>query len=81
MAVPADRRKTMRRKVLDNALIRFGHDSATCAILDLSEAGAALDIGAQTSIPDQFTLVVPRTKTYACNVIWRKPGRIGVSFI
>jgi hypothetical protein len=47
----------------------------------MSEAGAALDIGSQVGIPDQFTLiVVPRKKIYSCAVVWRKDRRIGVAF-
>ena len=71
MAV-ADRRKSARGTVLD---------AVCCSVRDRSEGGAALDIGTQTGIPDQFTLIVPRGKIYPCTVIWRKPGRIGVSFI
>jgi PilZ domain len=77
----ADRRKSVRSTVLDTALIRFGDVSVCCAVRDLSEGGAALDIGKQTGIPNQFTLIVPRGKIYPCTVIWRKTGRIGVSFI
>jgi PilZ domain len=77
----ADRRGAARRKVLDTALIRFGDASVGCVVRDLSDGGAALDIGAQTCIPDQFTLIVPRSKIYSCTVIWRRRGRIGVSFI
>jgi hypothetical protein len=47
----------------------------------MSEAGAALDIGSQIGIPDQFTLiVVPKKKIYSCTVVWRKERRIGVAF-
>ena len=76
-----DRRKAARSKVLDAALIRFGDVSVCCAFRDLSNSGAALDIGKQAGIPDQFTLIVPRGKIYSCTVIWRKGSRIGVSFI
>jgi hypothetical protein len=74
-------RKTSRRRSLDPALIRFGDASASCVVRNLSEAGAALDIGAQVGIPDQFTLiVVPKKKIYSCSVVWRKARRIGVAF-
>ena len=76
-----DRRKAARSKVLDAALIRFGDVSVSCAFRDLSNSGAALDIGKQAGIPDQFTLIVLRGKIYSCTVIWRKGSRIGVSFI
>ena len=77
----ADRRKAARSTVLDTALIRFGDASVCSAVRDLSEGGAALDIGKQRGIPNQFTLIVPWGKIYPCTVIWRKAGRTGVSFI
>ena len=47
----------------------------------MSEGGAALDIGSQVGIADQFTLVVLlQKKIYSCNVIWRKERRMAVQF-
>jgi hypothetical protein len=57
-----DRRKAARSKVLDAALIRFGDVSVSCAVRDLSNSGAFLDIWKQAGILDQFTLIVPRGK-------------------
>jgi hypothetical protein len=77
----ADAGKTKRRRALDTGLIRFGDMSISCVIRNLSEAEAALDIGSQVGIPDQFTLIVaPQKKIYSCAVVWRKARRIGVRF-
>ena len=77
----AEARKTKRRRVLDTGLIRFRDMSICCVVRNLSEAGAALDIGSQVGIPDQFTLiVVPQKKIYSCAAVWRKDRRIGVRF-
>jgi len=78
--IHSDARQTARRQVLDAALIRFGEASVCCAVRNLSDRGALLDIGTQTGIPDQFVLIVPRSKVYSCNVVWRKRGRIGITF-
>jgi hypothetical protein len=43
-------RKTQRRPFLDMGLIRFGDMSICCVVRNLSEAGAALDIGLQLGI-------------------------------
>jgi hypothetical protein len=62
----AEARKTKRRRVLDTGLIRVGDMSICCVVRNLSEAAAALDIGSQVGIPDQFTLiVVPQKKIYS----------------
>ena len=58
----AEARKTKRRRVLDTGLIRYGDMSICCVVRNLSEAGAALDIGSQVGIPDQFTLIVVSQK-------------------
>ncbi|KJC57914.1 hypothetical protein UP10_26745 [Bradyrhizobium sp. LTSPM299] len=79
--VLSDRRKSARKNALDTALIRFGDVSVACVVRDISESGAALRIGAQSEIPDQFKLVVPRSKVFACRVAWRKGGWVGVSFL
>lgn len=80
--IDLDARKNQRNRLLETGLIRFGDLSVCCVLRNLSEAGAALDVGPQSSIPDQFTLiVVPKKKIYSCNVIWRKGTRIGVSFL
>jgi hypothetical protein len=57
-----DARKTKRRHVLDVGLIRLGYMSICCVLRNLSEAGAALDVGSRANIPDQFTLIVVRSK-------------------
>jgi hypothetical protein len=77
----AEARRTKRRRVLDTGLIRFGDMSICCVVRNLSETGAALDIGSQVGIPDQFILiVVPLKKIYLCGAVWRKDRRIGVRF-
>ena len=43
-------RKTQRRPALDMGLIRFGEISMSCVLRNVSEGGAALDIGSQVGI-------------------------------
>lgn len=76
-------RRNGRQRVIEVALIRFGDKSVCCAVRNFSETGAALDIGAHTVIPDQFTLITiaPTKRIYSCNVVWRKERRVGVSFL
>src|ERR1700737_4402452 len=50
----AEARKTKRRRVLNPGLIRFGDMSICCVVRNLSEAGAALDIGSQTGTRHHF---------------------------
>ena len=76
-----DRRKSVRNPSLDNALIRVGDLSLCCVVGNITENGAALKADDPPShIPDQFTLIVPPSKTYSCNVVWRKGAWVGVAF-
>jgi hypothetical protein len=67
---------------IDAALIGFGDVSICYAVCNLSDGAAALDVGEQPGIPDQFTLLVFSKKRglIRVNVMWRKGRRIGVSF-
>jgi PilZ domain len=80
MTVLSDRRKSARRKALDTALVRFGDLSMSCVVQDVSDTGAAVQVPAQSEVPDEFRLVMPRNKTWYCRVIWRQGAWIGVSF-
>jgi hypothetical protein len=76
-----DAQKAQRRPVLDTALIRFGDMSVCCVVRSVSTAGATLDVGPQTELPDLFTLIViPTKKIHSCTVVWRKGQRLGVVF-
>ena len=74
-------RNARRSRVMDLGLVRFGEMSVGCVIRNLTDEGAALDVGPQSDIPDQFTLIVmAKKKIYSCNIVWRKNRRIGVAF-
>jgi hypothetical protein len=77
----AEARNKACRRILETGLIRFGDLSVCCVLRNFSELGAALDVGPESEIPNQFTLIVVRKKKiYSCTVIWRKGTRVGVSF-
>ncbi|SEE52254.1 hypothetical protein SAMN05444164_8450 [Bradyrhizobium erythrophlei] len=77
-----DRRKSVRNPSLDNALIRFGDLALCCIVGDITENGAALKADDPPSpLPDHFTLIVPPSKTYSCNVVWRRGAWVGVVFV
>jgi PilZ domain-containing protein len=74
-------RRSPRRPVLKSGSIRFGDVAVSCVLRNLSPAGAALNVGSQVGIPDQFTLIVhAENKIHSGAVVWRKEKRIGVLF-
>jgi hypothetical protein len=76
-----NRRAVRRRRVLKTATIEFDRRAYSCAVRNLSEAGAALDVPFALAIPHEFTLVMETDQASRhCRVIWRKENRLGVAF-
>jgi hypothetical protein len=76
-----ENRRSSRRRVLKSATIEFDRGAHSCAVRNLSEAGAALDVPCALAIPHEFTLtVVTDQVSRHCRVIWRKENRLGVAF-
>jgi hypothetical protein len=49
----------------------------SCVIANISEIGAKLTIGAHSSVPDEFTLVLRRH----CRIVRRDDGQVAVQFV
>jgi hypothetical protein len=76
-----NRRAVRRRRVLKTATIEFDRRAYRCAVRNLSEAGAALDVPFALTIPHEFTLVMETDQASRhCRVIWRKENRLGIAF-
>jgi hypothetical protein len=70
-----------RRRVLKAGSIQFAGGAIDCTVRNVSETGAALEVVTPLFIPDRFTLAVPTDQlNRPCRIVWRKPGRIGVTF-
>jgi hypothetical protein len=76
-----ENRRAIRRRVLKSATIEFARRAYSCAVRNLSEAGAALDVPYALAIPHEFTLIMETDQASRhCRVIWRKENRLGVTF-
>ena len=74
-------RRTNRRRVLKSAIIEFDRSAYSCAVRNLSEVGAALDVPYAVTIPHEFKLTMHSDQMNRhCRVIWRKENRLGVEF-
>jgi hypothetical protein len=53
-----------------------------CALSDISDAGARIEMDDTESIPDQFMLFLSSTgfPQRACRVVWRNERQLGVKF-
>jgi hypothetical protein len=76
-----ENRRAIRRRVLKGVIIEFDRAAFSCAVRNLSEAGAALDVPYVLAIPHEFTLIMETDQlSRRCRVIWRKENQIGVAF-
>src|SRR3954467_90064 len=74
-------RRTNRRRVLKSATIEFDRSAYSCAVRNLSEVGAALDVPYAVTIPHEFNLTVHSDQmSRHCRAIWRRENRLGVEF-
>lgn len=75
-----DHRSTTRHRVLKAATISFGGGAISCAVRNLSDGGASLEVASPVGIPESIVLELD-SGCRRCRVIWRKEKRIGVRFI
>lgn len=55
--------------------------SHACIVRDISAAGARLLLPEAASVPESFDLSLdPRGDRWACRVVWRQAGEVGVAF-
>jgi hypothetical protein len=77
----AEHRRAPRHNVLKIGSIKFGRQTVSCLIRNLSITGAAIDLSSRSELPERFVLVVPGDGLQlACRTVWRKEHRIGVTF-
>jgi hypothetical protein len=77
----ADVRKKPRRRTLKSGAIILGSRArVTCAIRNLSEAGARLEVAGTFAVPSAFQLAISGLPPRICKVIWRTDKHIGVEF-
>jgi len=78
-----EHRKAPRLRTLKGGSITFGPIAGLeCIVRNLSETGAALEITGETTVPDQFSLIIkPEVVRRNCEVVWRKQKRVGVRFV
>jgi hypothetical protein len=78
-----DKRKALRRSVRYTAwIVREGEALHGCALFDISETGARIDVEDSDAVPEQFVLLLSGNgkARRRCRVVWRQPNQIGVKF-
>jgi PilZ domain len=76
-----ENRRAVRRRVAMRGIIEFNLGAHSCAVRNLSEAGAALDLPYALGLPQEFMLIMEiDQRRRHCRVVWRKENRLGVAF-
>ena len=75
-----ERRKAPRAAQLATGQILFGSAILHCAIVDLSDHGACLELSTTNGLPSEFVLRLTEGNKRQCRVTWRDNNRIGVEF-
>ena len=57
-----ERRNTSRRRILKTGTISFEGQSFECAVRNVSELGACLELTTPTALPNNFTLFIKTAK-------------------
>ena len=75
----ADRRRTLKAGVIAYS---GGHVTLSCAVRDLSDSGARVQVEGSIDAPDTFQLIVEMDGLEAdCRVVWRRGKEVGVVFV
>jgi hypothetical protein len=78
----SDRRRAEREPVFEAALITDQGPPIPCAILNMSETGAAVRLSVpDQSCPTRFTLKPLNGDPRRCEVRWRRDDQVGIEFI
>ncbi|MFZ4531966.1 MAG: PilZ domain-containing protein [Alsobacter sp.] len=76
------KRLTPRARTRQRAAIMTSGPTFGCVVVDLSTAGARLEVTDQTVIPDRFDLFIGAERPMtSCVVVWRRDLQIGVRFV
>jgi hypothetical protein len=67
---------------VDARLVLDSGERCECALSDVSDRGARINVHDAEIIPDSFLLLLAENGAARrrCHVIWRKPQQIGVKF-
>jgi hypothetical protein len=78
-----DKRKSLRRHTSYSVWLALDGDAQhVCALLDISETGARLEVESADVVPDRFLLLLSGNGAARrkCRVVWRNDRQVGVAF-
>jgi hypothetical protein len=66
--------------MLKSGKILLGKHAVPCAVRNLSEIGACLQVQTTEGLPSEFAFAIGDLPPWTCKVIWRDETRMGVEF-
>ena len=77
-------RTAQRTRTLLRARIDFngGMSTLECAVRDLSETGARIELGDSVAMPGKFRLFIPKhQRSYEAETRWHRGNSVGIEFV
>jgi hypothetical protein len=76
-----EKRAVPRRRVLKTAFIVVSskQPKIECAVRNISDTGAALEVSTTFGIPSNFDLIIDGARRH-CQSVWRTETKIGIMF-
>jgi len=76
-----EKRAVPRRRVLKTAFIVVSSNQPKieCAVRNISDTGAALEVSTTFGIPSNFDLIIDGARHH-CQSVWRTETKIGIMF-
>ncbi len=75
-----DRRRYPRMRMLKSGKVLLGKHILPCAVRNVSEGGACLEMSSTFGLPKIFDLVIGEKPPRSCKVMWLNDARVGVEF-
>jgi len=77
-----EKRQKARLPIIHKVFMATGiSPPLNCQMLDVSEYGARLRVGAPKTAPQEFLIVLDKGLTRWCQVVWRSDTEIGIKFV
>ncbi len=78
---PAGARRATRVQVLWSGILRSGHRSSECRIVNVSMSGAKAHVSNPSELASPVILAIDRFGEFYCEIVWREGDYLGLKFL
>ncbi len=78
---PTGARRATRVQVLWSGILRSGHRSSGCRIVNVSMSGAKAHVSNPSELASPVILAIDRFGEFYCEIVWREEDYLGLKFL